>query len=180
MVRFPLDISAKWHQDYQVLDALHSEWLLETGSLTAKLKQEFAVFSVKVLNEKQIMLSAEQAEIVGVEKQAALCREVLLYGDGQPRIYAQSWIPLEHLEQNSTFLNLGTKPLGEFIFQHPRLQRESIMLAEIVPAPYTAELLQELKLDVTPFFARRSVFNLDEVKLMVCEAFLPGALSAQC
>lgn len=177
MLAFPLDISANWHKNYGELDAIHREWLLQTGSLTARLKQEFSDFRVKVLNETTITLTTVQADIIGVKVQHALCREVLLYGDNKPRVYAQSWIPLANLSAHSTLLSLGNRPLGEFIFQHPKLERENLVLAQIMPSPHITGLLQSLDLDIKPFFARRSVFNLENVKLMVCEAFLPGALT---
>lgn len=175
VVTFPLDISAQWHQNFTQLNSVQSEWLLETGSLTAKLKQRFSQFSVRVLSEKHITLSAQQANVLGTEQQTALCREVILYGDEKPRVYAQSWIPLEQLTDNSLFLNLGERPLGEFIFQHPNLVREDLMITQFSGSLQLHSLLQDLSLEIADVSARRSVFHLADLKLMVCEAFLPGA-----
>lgn len=175
MITFPLDISAQWHQNFTQLTRVQSEWLLETGSLTAKLKQTFSRFSVRVLSEKRIHLSEQQASVLGTKQQIALCREVILYGDEKPRVYAQSWIPLEQLADNSLFLNLGERPLGEFIFQHPNLVRQDLMITQFSAGSQLCSLLHDLSLEIADVSARRSVFHLADLKLMVCEAFLPGA-----
>ena len=175
MLTFPLDISSHWHQNFTLLDATHSEWLLETGSLTAKLKHTFTEFSVQVLSEKHIKLNANQADVMGIEQQEVLCREVILYGDSKPRVYAQSWIPLAPLSENSLFLSLGERPLGEFIFQHPDLVRENLMITDFSQHAALQSLLTSLSIDESAIAARRSVFHLADLKLMVCEAFLPGA-----
>ncbi|MDE3272954.1 chorismate--pyruvate lyase family protein [Pseudoalteromonas sp. G4] len=175
MLTFPLDISSQWHQNFTALDSSRSEWLLETGSLTAKLKQTFSEFSVKVLSETRIMLTESQAKIMGIEQQTALCREVILYGDSKPRVYAQSWIPLAPLAENSLFLSLGERPLGEFIFQHPDLVRENLMITDFTKQSALQTLLTSLAIEVSDVPARRSIFHLADLKLMVCEAFLPGA-----
>ena len=177
MLTFPLDISADWHNNHNELNVLQKEWLLETGSLTAKLKQQFDSFRVEVLSEKKIELTQEQADVIGIQSQQALCREVVLYGNDKPRIYAQSWIPLAQLSLNSDFLTLGSKPLGEFIFQHPNLIRENLMLASFLSDSAIAPLLESLHLTNENVIARRSIFHLEELKLMVCEAFLPGAFN---
>ena len=178
MLTFPIDISANWHQNFAKLSSLQSQWLLETGSLTAKLKMHFSNFKVQVLSEKNMMLTPEQASVMGIEIQEVLCREVILIAGNQARVYAQSWIPLASLNRDSEFLNLGDKPLGEFIFQHPNLERDNLMVASVTPGKNLTALFEQFNLNHENCLARRSIFQLNGLRLMVCEAFLPGAIGS--
>jgi len=127
---YPLTLDNNWF-DF-VLDELNEtqiSWLFETSSLTARLKLNSQYFEVKVLSEIVQNLTLEQANILNVAKQSALFREVILYCDDQPQVYAQSWIPLETQQLPSHNLaSLGTKPLGEQIFKDPSIERDIILL----------------------------------------------------
>lgn len=159
------------------LTPLEKTWLLETGSLTAKLKLAYNQVTVEVLNESTLPLPAEVASLMGCRQEQALCREVLLYGDNEVKVYAQSWIPLAQLAQSSELLALGNKPLGEYIFKHPGLVRGEIAVCELDSDSPLKELLTRLNLPHANCKSRYSVFELDAVKLFVSETFLPGVIS---
>lgn len=174
MINFPLNISSNWHSDFSSLTSEQSAWLLECGSLTAKLKETYLHFEVKVLSEKQFILNSEQAQVLGIAPQPVLCREVLLYGDDVARVYAQSWIPTAQLNHSNALLNLGNKPLGEYIFQHPELKRHAIEVTCFDRPQELAPLFTLTDLPQERLWSRRSVFSLQDLRLMVCETFLPG------
>jgi len=174
---YPLTLDNNWF-DF-VLDELNEtqiSWLFETSSLTARLKLNSQYFEVKVLSEIVQNLTLEQANILNVAKQSALFREVILYCDDQPQVYAQSWIPLETQQLPSHNLaSLGTKPLGEQIFKDPSIERDIIEIAKFDASHPVAQVAQILGLPELNNWGRRSVLSLAKQKLLVCEIFLPGS-----
>jgi chorismate--pyruvate lyase len=102
----------------------------------------------------------------------ALIREVVLYGEGQPWVFARSVLPITSLCGKLRHLRKqNTRPLGAFLFSQPDLQRSSIVVAQISDdhAYVPARLTQGQNL-----WGRRSVFYLDAKPLLVSEVFLPG------
>jgi chorismate--pyruvate lyase len=174
---YPLSLDNNWFDI--VLDELteiESNWLFETSSLTARLKLNSRYFEVKVLSEIIQDLTMSQANILKTDIQTALFREVVLYCDGKPQVYAQSWIPLRtQQKQNNELMSLGTKPLGEQIFKDPSIKRNTIEIAKFDSAHPIANVVNMLGLAPLNCWGRRSVLTLAQQKLLVCEIFLPGS-----
>ncbi|MDC9507630.1 MULTISPECIES: chorismate--pyruvate lyase family protein [Pseudoalteromonas] len=175
MITFPLSISANWQCASLVnnLSALEQEWLFELHSLTAKLKSNAQSFSVKVLNEQTFTLSDAQQQLLGSNTNKALNREVLLLCDNTPMVYAQSWLP--STQTQTTLHNMGARPLGDVIFQHPELTRSNIEIGRFDSEHALQSLVKELNLTTHPLLGRRSVFSINDYHFLVCEVFLPGA-----
>ncbi|KPZ56633.1 MULTISPECIES: chorismate lyase [Pseudoalteromonas] len=173
MITFPLSISANWQCASLVnnLSELEQEWLFEPHSLTAKLKSNAQSFSVKVLNEQTFTLSDAQQQLLGSNTNKALKREVLLLCDNAPMVYAQSWLP----STQTTLHNMGARPLGDVIFQHPELTRSNIEVGRFDSEHALQSLVKELNLTMRPLLGRRSVFSINDYHFLVCEVFLPGA-----
>jgi len=174
---YPLTLDNNWFDS--VLDELNEterNWLFETSSLTARLKQNSQYFEVKVLSEIVQDLTLEQADLLKVDKQSALFREVVLYCDNKPQVYAQSWIPLDKQQLlNHNLGSLGEKPLGEQIFKDPSIKRDIIEIAKFSAEHPIANVAKMLDLDELNSWGRRSVLSLASQKLLVCEIFLPGS-----
>lgn len=174
---YPLTLDNNWFDS--VIDELNEteiNWLFETSSLTARLKQNSQYFEVKVLSEIVQKLTLEQAGILKVDIQSALFREVILYCDNKPQVYAQSWIPLDEQQlSNHNLGTLGTKPLGEQIFKDPSINRDIIEIAKFNAMHPIANVAKMLDLDELNNWGRRSVLSLASQKLLVCEIFLPGS-----
>lgn len=148
------------------LPATLQSWLLETGSLTARLKQQ-GQFTLQVLQEQQELLPAFLQQ--RWHSSVGTRREVLLSLDGRPAIYAQSFWPAATADSLMPLAQLGAMPLGEFMFAQPDLQRSALQLALFnaefqVPA---SDLLQ-------PCWGRRSYFSVLGHELLVQEVFLAG------
>lgn len=148
------------------------EWLLDKHSLTAKLVALSAqVFRVEVLSQTIAVPSLDERQALGMqEKQVALVREVVLYGQDQPWVFARSLLPLSSLVGELRHLRKqGNRPLGAFLFRQPHLERGAIAVSVIKPehgyVPTT--LLSE-----QPVWGRRSVFSLAGKPLLVSEVFL--------
>lgn len=150
----------------ELLPPHYQPWLLEAGSLTALLRLHCQHFALEVVTERQSILPPEWQQ--QWQQQHALCREVILYCDHQPVVYAQSWLPATTIAQLQYLAALGQQPLGDVIFQHPSLQRGPIEVA------YWPELeLPRLGLQ-HGLWGRRSVFSLLQQPFLVQEVFLPG------
>ncbi|CCQ09490.1 Chorismate--pyruvate lyase [Pseudoalteromonas luteoviolacea B = ATCC 29581] len=140
--------------------------MCEEGSLTARLKAHYTSFHVEVLSEKRCMPLPGLNTDLEKTKTPMWCREVLLWCDNQPIVYAQSWIP-EHVQEMT---KLGNTPLGEVLFQSPIWLRGDLQLAKVNDTIHC--LLDKLNLEKEEKYARRSEFSRGEHSILVCEVFL--------
>jgi len=160
-------LSGDWSPAQQeLLPASYRRWLLEQGSLTALLRQHCRHFRLELLTERDSTLPVEWQQ--QWQQQSGLCRDVVLYCDEAPVVYAQSWLPQHTLRQVQPLAQLGDLPLGDVIFQHPTLHRGGIEVA------YWPNLTLPVLGQVGPLWGRRSVFHVLQQPLLVQEVFLPG------
>jgi chorismate--pyruvate lyase len=127
-------------------------WLDDNASLTAKLKQQFSDFSVHVLSQKKVIPYAHEIEVLNTH-QAYAIREVELLGNDRVMVFARSVIPITNDTQE--ILNIGSKPLGEFLFNDPSIKRGPMQITQI-----------------DNVWGRRSTFTIGETKLLVSEFFM--------
>ena len=148
-------------------------WLLDQGSLTAKLvARSQGDFRVQVLHQVVARPLLSEQRLLGMTAgRQALVREVVLFGRGQPWVFARSLVPLTSLTGRLRQLRwLRERPLGTFLFAQPGLRRGALQFSCIHPEqPYLpAELVTD-----EPLWGRRSVFSLEGKPLLVSEVFLP-------
>lgn len=141
-------------------------WLLDSGSLTARLKSlSDDDFAVSVSSESWEMLAddAFRARFGDVPVgQKFWSRKVILSGRGEDWIFAHTLVPESALDgELGEVLQLGRRPLGEWLFEQRGLQRSPIEICR---------LNEEV-------WARRSWFFVDGKPLLVAEFFLPALLA---
>ena len=122
------------------------------------------------MNERAARLPAFLRPLLP-DADAGQLREVMLWCDDMPCVYAQSWLPESTLEQMQPLARLGAQPLGEYIFQHASLERGAIEVALLEPGLLLPVVGRQQQL-----WARRSVFSVQQQPLLVQEIFLPGVL----
>ncbi len=147
------------------------DWLRDQGSLTARLEAAGNDdFAVQVLHQGQELPRADEAEALHLDRDEPIwVREVLLHTAGAPRVFARSVAPLAALGRSTLELQqLGNRSLGELLFGKPEISRGTIEISPY-PAPW---LPQAWRCDGC--WARRSLFHDGELRLLVCEVFLPG------
>ncbi|MBN6067589.1 chorismate lyase [Aggregatibacter actinomycetemcomitans] len=137
-------------------------WLFDKQSLTAKLKQACEQFEVQVRSEKWIEKTFEN-ETALLPEESYWCREVLLLGDGKPWIEARTLIPQALFVSHQELSMLGNKPIGEWLFQQT-LQRRLIQWAQ---DPQSG------------LYARRSLFLIQKMPLLISELFLENRLISE-
>ncbi len=127
-------------------------WLVDEQSLTGKLKQKFADFSVNVISQTKTNAHANENCILDFEG-ACIVREVELFGGGEVIVFARSIIPIT--EDTKNLLKIGSKPLGEILFNHPKIKRGQLQIT------HTGNI-----------WGRRSTFTIGTTKLLISEFFL--------
>ena len=99
-------------------------WLKGAGSLTSRLRQLGRV-EVKVLHQGTRRLWQAERAVIG--QTHGHVREVMLYVDGQPLVWARSVTSLRALRGSWRALKgLGTRPLAALLFSHARVTREPL------------------------------------------------------
>jgi chorismate--pyruvate lyase len=197
-ITFPITLSGQWQSPnediYSSLSTLLKDWLLDEGSLTARLKSQCGHFQVKVIGEQQQSCSAAEAcDLIRVGE-PVLVREVILYCDNVPQVFARSLLPLASLTGEEQILaNLGEQPLGQVLFNNSSLQRLRLELSSFAPDSSVVNLATQLTdnhdsssaalhMSEVPkqiLWGRRSIFMLENKPLMVAEVFLPDAFAYQ-
>ena len=154
---------------------LLNSWLLDKGSLTQKLIEKSRNnFHVEVIQQSiQAITFSEKRALEISQRQWAVSREVILYGNDTPWVYARTIIPLSTLRGRLRQLYyLGNKPLGEALFNDPSMQRGPVEIAKF----HYQQLPSMLNIS-KPTWGRRSIFRLSDKPLLVSEVFLPALLN---
>ena len=179
---FPVEMTAIWRAPctVEIHQTLRS-WLLDPTSLTKRLQRHSEQFRVELLGQKIEACRADEANDDVLAGEQVLVREVLLYCDEVPQVFARSLLPLTSLTgEQQQLADLGTQSLGQVLFNHPDLLRKKIEIAEFNQQSSVAKMAKYLSMKVTqPMWGRRSIFMLDAKPLMVAEVFLPGAFAYQ-
>ena len=155
------------------------DWLLDPDSLTARLKQHCQCFEVKVLGQSVQACSPVEASNDIHPGEQVLVREVLLFCDNKPQVFARSLLPLASLTgEEQQLAHLGNQSLGQVLFNQASLQRKSIQISSFGPESRVATLAHDLDMPLKgAMWGRRSTFMLKDKPLMVAEVFLPGSLA---
>jgi len=182
---FPVTLSSHWHNanDCTLHENLKS-WLLDPNSLTARLKSHCNKFRVELLGQRVETCQESEAVALIPSGEKILVREVLLFCDEKPQVFARSLLPLSSLTgAEQSLANLGTQSLGQVLFNNPSLERQTIEVAEFDATSSVGNLVKQLRLSEQSssqnLWGRRSIFVLESKPLMVAEVFLPGAFAYQ-
>ena len=158
------DWSTRLNVAPQALPPFWRSWLLERGSLTARLSSLApGRFSVDCQREGiGYPTPAEQRELGLSANQRVWFREVQLKLSGIPVVQARTVVPDVALTGRLARLrHLGNRSLGSFLFSQPDMRRTFVRVSRCKANTAGLE------------WARRSVFTLGGSSLMVTEAFSP-------
>ena len=110
-----------WLSDSQLKTHLKKqnilEWLNEEDSITTKISSD-SKFKLEILSDDLGIAEDEEYLALDIASEEVRIREVVLYGDLVPLVYARSIIP--NLTSSKGYPGLGTigsKPLGDLLFQ---------------------------------------------------------------
>jgi len=179
---FPVTLVTQWqHNVNKKLSDQLTDWLYDPTSLTARLKKHSNNFRVEVIGQHIEPCQACEANETITTGEQVLVREVLLYCDQQPQVFARSLLPLTSLTgEEQQLAHLGTQPLGQILFNNPQLERQSIAIASFDMQSSVGLLCKHLALPTQDkLWGRRSLFVLNKKPIMVAEVFLPNSFAYQ-
>jgi chorismate--pyruvate lyase len=179
---FPVGIPSLWAEPdkFVIPSSYLKNWLLDTGSLTERLQTQCTSFHLTLIGQQQAEIAPEEFQRVCTFQQQLnpkewQVREVILWGDNQPWVFARSIIPQKLCEND--FINLNNKPLGQLIFNDKRFERMPFEVTNMSPSSaFQAQLKLSIEMDL---WGRRSVFNFENLKMSVSEVFLPNSPAYQ-
>jgi chorismate lyase len=178
----PLGIETNWFDPAQLTigDPYLKNWLLDTGSLTERLQSQCREFRVQVLCQRPVALSLEENHFLQTtnsanQSESWQVREVILYGDNQPWVFARSLLP-QPLCDNE-LAGLGDQPLGKMLFNDPRFKRYPFQITRMNPRQSwlnkVAANSEAGSIDGLSLWGRRSLFTVNTLTMSVAEVFLP-------
>lgn len=154
-------------------------WLRDRGSLTLRIQQRCGQFAVYKLSNGLARIARDEAALLGIApQQLAYAREVFLYADGRPVVFAHSACAHQHLRGAwAAVAGLGNRPLGALLFAHPLVERQPLHYKALRAShPLYQRAATSLAEPPAKLWARRSLFYLHGAPLLVTEVFLPEIL----
>jgi chorismate lyase len=154
-------------------------WLIDKGSLTARLKARYTDFAVQPVLLKNAKALTDEPLLLGLKiNQLALIREVVLMGNNQPVVFAHSVLPYASLRGAWRGLGrLGNKPLGAALFANAKVKRTPLEYKKLsFHHPISMRVAEHVPIAPKVLWARRSVFQLNCARILVTEVFLEQLL----
>lgn len=174
-------ISQRWYQRKQLfskhLSAEKRSWLFDASSLTARLvRYSSGDFHVEVLSQEIRRPTLDEAKVLKISSQRyALIRQVHLCCKNKVVVYARTVIPLSTLkEAERSYGTLGNRPLGAMLFSDRSMQRDEVMVTQLLP---DNALYEKTGAQGEAVWGRRSVFHVGGKPLLVSEYYLPALFS---
>ena len=163
-----------------MLSGVYRKWLIDSGSLTARLQQRYVKFAVRPVAVQYAKPIQDEAALLHLPAHnAALIREVLLIGNNQPVVFAHSVLPRTSLRGPWNDLGrLGNKPLGATLFANPVVKRTPLEYKKLPHHhPISMRVAEHMLTPPKAMWARRSVFSLGCARILVTEVFLEQLLT---
>ncbi len=154
-------------------------WLHDHGSLTQRIQQRCQQFAVHPVRSGLARIAFDEAVLLGIAPhQLTYSREVFLFADGKPVVFAHSACTRAHLRGAwASITGLGNRSLGSLLFTHPQVIRQPLHFRSLRPLhPLFRSAAAQLSVVPNMLWARRSLFYLHEAPLLVTEVFLPQIL----
>jgi len=159
-------------------NALIRPWLSDRDSLTERLRA-LGAFSLVRLSQGLIRPTRDESRVLGLGPKAlARSREVTLFCDNRPVVFAHTILPRHPRGPLTRWLaRLGNRSLGALLFSHPGFQRGALVARRIDRRhPLYRPALQAFQLADTKapsLWARRSRFTFGKQTVLVTEIFSP-------
>ena len=151
-----------WMSEIKSLEVQNKEiisWLNEHGSITSRIKS-FSNFRLKLLRDGPGEVDTFDDDLVISNYDENNIREVVLYSDEEPLIYAKSIIPHETIRLGLGILgNLKENPLGDILFSNPEIKKEYM-------------LFSKFESNKKILYGRKGIYTVKGFPFSVCEIFL--------
>ena len=153
---------SSWISEIESLEVRNKEilsWLNEPGSITSRIKS-FSNFRLKLLRDGPGEVDITEDDLIVENYEENNTREVILYSDEMPLIYAKSIIPLATIRLGLGVLgNLKENPLGDILFSNPEIKKKYMLFAKF-------------QSNEKIFYGRKGIYTVKDYPFSVCEIFL--------
>ena len=156
-------------------------WLAEPGLLTARVRALCgpAMGFRRLGRLREAGLSTSLRERLKLEDESCWLREVEFSSGGGRIVFAQTVLPASTVARFPWLRELGDTPLGEALRQvDDPLEREPLEYAQLTPGHPLADAARVGDSDAA-LWARRAVYRLGGLPILVQEVFLPELLLVQ-
>lgn len=162
------------------LAALECDWLLHAGSFMQRLREHgIDNPEVQVLQESwQVPLQDEAQQLNLESHDQALVREVLIKSHDAVWMYARTIFPKGILQGKwQELAHLQNRSLGSVLFADPDVRRGEFEIGLLMPdMAWHQEIAQFADIYAKKLWARRSVFFIENKRLLLIEVFMPEVL----
>ena len=139
-------------------------WLVEKGPITKRIKSEES-FQLNLLKDEISYVEDVEKEFLDVISNNIKVREVILMGNNIPRVYAKSLIPIRTIDEGFSKLGkLGTKPLGDILFEKEIFKKTDVVYAQFQNKD-------------SIFWGRKTKYIVKNMPLSVMEVFLINSVN---
>ena len=139
-------------------------WLVEKGPITKRIKSEES-FQLNLLKDEISYVEDVEKEFLDVISNNIKVREVILMGNNIPRVYAKSLIPIRTIDEGFSKLGkLGTKPLGDILFEKEIFKKTDMVYAQFQNKD-------------SIFWGRKTKYLVKNMPLSVMEVFLINSVN---
>lgn len=158
--------------------AVH-DFLFHEGSLTRFIQQRCeGVFSIELISESKHQALPDETQFLSLQgEEITFIRKSRLKCDEHAVVYARTIMPQQTIEgENQWLTTLGTKPLGDVLFNDEKTYRTDMRYAKI---PVNCELHNEATKGLaisSELWGRQSLFYTAQQPLLITEIFLPAIL----
>ena len=150
-------------------------WLLESGSLTARIRRSGEHFALELLGEAREPADPDDLRLLGSAGPSLHVRRVRLSSHGVHLVFACTLIPPQTLARHQWLAKLGKQPLGDALADQAEVSRTPFEFARIDELdPLFADAVQGTDIAPETLWARRSRFAVQNAPILVYEVFLPG------
>ena len=142
----------------QVSDEIKS-WLLEKGPITKRIKS-VKKFRLELIQDEISEVDKVEKAFINSKSRKIRVREVVLYGNTKPMVFARTIIPNTTIEKGFAELGtLGKSPLGDILFKKDIFTKDNVVYASF---KYKKKI----------FWGRKTKYTVKNLPFSVMEVFL--------
>ena len=145
--------------EHELTNAEIKSWLLEQGPITKRIKS-IAEFRLELIQDELSDATDDEILFLKIDSEEIRIREVILFGNENPMVFARTIIPNTTIEKGLRELGkIGNKPLGDILFEKDIFSKEDIVFATF-------------KDEESLFWGRKIKYTVKDQPFSVMEVFL--------